>query len=366
MNIEKTKTEYLSKRNQLIALDANGLILDSCERLIPIKHWIGHSIFEVFDIFTGFEAEVLGLKHNQAHFLLPMLEFAFEEKQYCLSMEFFARSEQDGFFLMMSSEDDFWGRLRTMQQERNESVILLERIQEQEKALQEYTRRLEAVNNGLDRFAYIVSHDLKSPLRAIGNLSSWIAEGIETGDHSEIEEHLTLLKKRVGRMENLIEGILQYSRAGRINVSTESLNLPNLLNGLVELNFAGLNCELVLSPSIPPIIQTQKIALYQVFANLFSNIRKYGNQEKPQIRVEFSENDTEYEFGVIDNGPGIEPRFHQKIFEIFQTLQSKDHFESTGIGLTIVKKIIEEQGGRIWLDSDIGKGAAFYFTWPRS
>ena len=366
MNIQAIKSDFLAKRNQLILLGEDASLLDSCNSLIDLSQFVGKSIFEIFDIFAAFETEVLNLKSGDAPFLVPMLEFGFEGQQYSLSLEFMAREDGPGFFLLMNADDDFSLRLRKMQQERNESVILVERIKEQEKSLKEYTAKLETVNNSLDRFAYIVSHDLKSPLRAIGNLATWIDEGIETGDHSELDDYLKLLKSRVSRMENLIEGILQYSRAGREHIAKEETALIKMLEELAASNFEKTDYELVLSPLLPASIYTQKVALHQVFSNLLSNVRKYGNSEFHRVEVEFSEDNDFYLFAVIDNGPGIDQRFHGKIFEIFQTLQSRDKFESTGIGLTIVKKIIEEQGGKIWIESAEGKGATFRFTWPKN
>ena len=366
MNIQAIKSGFLAKRNQLILLGKDGRLQDSCNSLIDLREFVGKSIFEVFDIFTAFEDEVLNLKPSDSPFLVPMLEFEFAGQQHCLSLEFIVQDNEPGIFLLLNADVDFSLRLRKMQQERNESVILVEKIKEQEKSLKEYTSRLEIVNNSLDRFAYIVSHDLKSPLRAIGNLASWIHEGIETGDHSELNDYLKLLKGRVARMENLIGGILQYSRAGRVQVAKEETDLVQVLEELAALNFEKTPYKLVLSPALPQTILTQKVALVQVFSNLLSNVRKYGNSEFHRVEIQFSEDDDFYLFSVMDNGPGIEEKYHGKIFEIFQTLQSRDKFESTGIGLTIVKKIIEDQGGNIWVESEEGKGATFRFTWPKT
>lgn len=365
MNIQAIKSEFLAKRNQLILLDNKANLLDSCDSLIDLHKYCGQSIFEVFDIFAAFEEEVLNLKTGDVPFLIPMLEFSFADKQHCLSMEFIAKADNAGFYLLLTTDDDFSLRLRKMQQERNESVILVEKIRDQEKSLIEYTSRLETVNNSLDRFAYIVSHDLKSPLRAIGNLAAWIQEAIESGDHTELDSYLNLLKRRVERMENLIEGILLYSRAGRERIAKEETELRKMLEELAESNFENTRFEFLLSPAIPATIHTQKVALHQVFSNLLSNVRKYGNLDFHRVEIQFSEDDDFFSFGVIDNGPGIDARFHAKVFEIFQTLQSRDKFESTGIGLTIVKKIIEEQGGEIWIESELGAGTAFRFTWPK-
>ncbi len=114
-----------------------------------------------------------------------------------------------------------------------------------------------------------------------------------------------------------------------------------------------------------PVLFTDKIKIQQVFSNLLTNAIKYNDKEKIYIRVDMKETADKWEFSVEDNGPGIEPQYHEKIFVIFQTLNARDNFESTGVGLAIVKKIIEEEGGKIWIESEKGRGAKFCFTWPK-
>lgn len=231
--------------------------------------------------------------------------------------------------------------------------------------LKDYASKLESKIKELDQFAYIVSHDLKAPLRAIGNLTSWIREDLEGALTGDSKQNMELLISRVNRMEALINGVLEYSRIGRIQVKPELVDVHVLLTELIELLAPSPQVRITVDPSMPSFV-TRKILLSQVFSNLISNAIKHNDKQAPVINVGFNESKTGFDFFVEDNGPGIDREHHEKIFVIFQTLQSRDKFESTGIGLTIVKRIVEEQGGLIRVDSTPGKGSKFTFTWPNS
>lgn len=212
----------------------------------------------------------------------------------------------------------------------------------------------------LDQFAYIVSHDLKAPLRAISNLADWIEEDLGGKIESDVASHLSLLKQRVGRMGHLIDGILKYSRAGREPSLPQLVNCEQLIDELKLM--IGIDESIVLRTRQLPSIETDKLKLQQVFANLLTNAVKYGQTEKPTITVSYENRDGKAVFCVQDNGPGLSPEYHDKIFNIF-TMLDKPKDNSTGIGLAIVKKIVEERGGRVWVESEPGNGASFYFEW---
>ncbi len=233
-----------------------------------------------------------------------------------------------------------------------------------EAKMAEYLRNLEMTNKELDKFAYIVSHDLKAPLRAIGNLTGWIEEDMGNTLPDSVQSNFNIIKGRVVRMEALINGILDYSKASRNAGQNVSFDSKSVAQESFDLIGAGENCRLKITSGLPILI-TDKTKLQQVFLNLFNNAIKYNDKESPCIEVSASEEKNFWHFVVSDNGPGIDKQFHEKIFVIFQTLQARDEFESTGVGLAIVKKIIEEMGGQIWVESEPGSGAAFHFTWPR-
>ena len=229
--------------------------------------------------------------------------------------------------------------------------------------IEQNTIELEKKNKELDQFAYVVSHDLKAPLRGINNLSMWIEEDLEGKIETQTKNNLDLMRKRVKRMEGLIDGILQYSIAGRIKYDAISFSLNESLNELITSMTPSDKFKITIQEKLPKM-HTEKIAIEQVFSNYISNAIKYNNNPKPTISVTCKTKDGFYEFCVKDNGPGIEKEFFEKVFDIFQTLQSRDSFESTGVGLAIVKKMVEDKGGSVWIESELGKGSKFYFSWP--
>lgn len=226
-----------------------------------------------------------------------------------------------------------------------------------------YTRDLEKKNKELDKFASIVSHDLKAPLRAIGNLTGWIEEDAGESFTPEVKANFEIIKGRVKRMEQLINAILDYSKADRRKDEDVNIDVKKLIDETLEFIGHPENVK-VNFPNELPVLLTEKIKLEQVFSNLINNAIKYCDKPNVEVTISSVEDNGTYTFSIKDNGPGIEKQFHEKIFIIFQTLNRRDDVESTGVGLAIVKKIIEEQGGKIWIESEMGIGSDFKFTWP--
>ncbi|QRR03289.1 sensor histidine kinase [Dyadobacter sandarakinus] len=233
-----------------------------------------------------------------------------------------------------------------------------------ERKLHSYMHDLEKINAELDQFAYVVSHDLKAPLRAINNLSEWIEEDISHLLEGETRDQFRLLRGRVYRMEAFINGILSYSRAGRIKTTKEKILVRSVVDDLCE-TFSTKQALAFTVEGDPELeIISEKITLIQILQNLISNGIKYNDKEEVKIAVGWTARGNWLEFYVSDNGPGISKEYHDRIFVIFQTLQARDEMESTGVGLAIVKKIVDEKGGTIRIESEMGKGTTFFFTWP--
>ncbi len=231
------------------------------------------------------------------------------------------------------------------------------------KALEAYTSSLEKKNKELDQFAYITSHDLKSPLRGINNLTEWIEE--DMGDKLSLESkgYFKLMRGRVHRLESLINSILKFSRAGK-NMGDQTL-VPTKEIVLEILKFLNPspNCSVLFDEDLP-VISANRNDIKEVFQNFISNAIFHNNSANPIINITYKKEGQEFVFCVADNGPGIPEEFHEKIFTIFQTLERRDEVENVGAGLAIIKKIVEEYGGNIWLESSEGKGSRFYFSWP--
>ncbi|MBX2991194.1 MAG: PAS domain S-box protein [Bacteroidetes bacterium] len=224
-------------------------------------------------------------------------------------------------------------------------------------------KELEEINKELNDFAYIVSHDLKAPLRAIGSLADWLMNDYGDMLGNDGNEMLKVLLGRTKRMHDLIDGVLKYSRIGRTKGDTAPVELEKLVAGTVEMIDPPDHINVQIASPLPVVVG-EETRLQQVFQNLLSNAVKFMDKPNGKIRIGCERENGHWKFSVADNGPGIEEKHFAKVFQIFQTLAARDEFESTGIGLTIVKKIVELHGGRIWLESEVGKGTTFYFTLP--
>ena len=219
-------------------------------------------------------------------------------------------------------------------------------------------------NQELDQFAYIASHDLKAPLRAISNLSTWIEEDLKDKLPTETQHQMQLLRQRVARMENLINGLLEYSRVGRVQTASEVVNVGTMLAEIIDSLDPPPTFIIEIEPEMPTLT-TKTLLLRQVFTNLIGNAIKHHNRPDGHVNISVKDQGEFYEFVVADDGIGIDPEFHDKIFTIFQTLKSRDSKENTGIGLAIVKKIIESEGCTICLESQVSQGSTFRFTWSK-
>lgn len=254
-------------------------------------------------------------------------------------------------------------RLRETNQELQTALVEAENAR---KAAERATAAVSEAYRDLDQFAYVASHDLKAPLRGIANLAQWIQDDLEGQLTGDSREHLALLQGRVRRMEGLIDGILAYSRAGRTATAPEPTDTGELVNEAIELIAPPEQVKIRVADNMPSMM-AERVPLEQVFMNLVTNAVKYSSNftSQPRVDIEWRDTGDAFEFSVRDNGPGISPEYHKRIWGIFQTLAARDKVEGTGVGLALVQKVVESRGGKVSLQSEPGQGATFRFTWPK-
>jgi signal transduction histidine kinase len=245
-------------------------------------------------------------------------------------------------------------------------VLTRQELETRTEKLASLAAALKRSNEELDAFAYAASHDLRGPLRGIANLAQWIEEDLTATESlkPDTRDMLALMRSRMHRMEALIEGILQYSRAGRVTERATIVDTRRIVDDVVDLLTVTPHARIVVEDSMPTI-ESATAPLQQIFMNLIGNALKHNDAIEPVVRIRAADLGDYVQFSVQDNGPGIPAEYHDRIWGIFQTLEARDKVEGTGIGLSLVKKLAESQGGRAWVESAPGDGATFHFLWPK-
>ena len=253
---------------------------------------------------------------------------------------------------------------------RAEERAHLERLAESRRAAEKHARALAEVsaelvrsNHALEQVAYGASHDLKSPLRGISTVCDWLEEDLAGAMTDDTRKHLGQLRSRVRRMIAIVDGILAFARVGQKLTEPEPIDIGALLNDVRELVHVREGAVIDIAPGMPVALVRRQL-LEQVFSNLIGNALKYARRADARVAVGVAERGRFLEFWVTDNGPGIAPQHHERIWSLFQRLESQDEIEGSGVGLALVKKIVEGQGGRAWVESQPDHGATFRFLWP--
>ena len=246
--------------------------------------------------------------------------------------------------------------------ERKKAEEVLEKLNTD---LESTVRELMRTNKELQEFTYITAHDLKTPLRGIGTLAEWLSTDYADKFDEQGQKHVKLLVERAKRADKLVDSILQYSSAGHAREEQEQIDLNTVLPEIICEIDRTENIEITVENKLP-VLMCKKTHIIQVFRNLLSNSIQHMDKEKGRINVGCIEEEGFWKFSVADNGPGIDQKYFKKIFKIFQTLSPTDETESTGIGLSVAKKIVKLNGGRIWVESNPGEGSTFFFTLPKS
>jgi PAS domain S-box-containing protein len=239
------------------------------------------------------------------------------------------------------------------------NALSLELKHKAEKEKEQVLKDLKKSNAELNDFAHVVSHDLKSPLRSMNALISWMQEDYVAFLNQEEESHFEMLIKKVDKMDHLINGILKYASVDKVQKQVSNINLNTIVTDLLETIFIPPHIKIDIKKELP-IVKGDKFRLQQLFQNLLSNAIKYTNKDQGLVMIDCVSDGVYWRFSVQDNGIGIDEKYFKKIFKIFQVLEEGEN--STGVGLSIVKKIIEFYKGKIWLESSKNSGTTFYFT----
>jgi signal transduction histidine kinase len=242
-------------------------------------------------------------------------------------------------------------------------VAIFERLYCYQHALKQSVKEKEQINGQLERFMHVVAHDLKSPLSGIMGLLLLMKDEEEISKSTFLAEYTNMAINAASQLTDMITAILYYSRDHPFQHKEEEVDVNELLQQLIKLLFPPPHIKIQIAGELP-IVHTSRQKLQQVFQNLLSNAIRYNDKAAGIITVGVSDTDDFYEFYVKDNGPGIEEKDNERIFRLFEKVDHEDD-KGTGIGLNILKLLVETQGGKVWVASEPGAGSCFYFQWRR-
>ncbi len=241
-------------------------------------------------------------------------------------------------------------------------VSVFEKLYRYQYELKEAMTEKEKVNKQLERFMYVVAHDLKSPLSGAIGLLALINEDERIQNAPDLNEYMKIVLGATNHLTEMITSMLEYTRQSDVEQTIEEVNVHELVTQLSKLLFPPANIHIDTVGTLP-VLTTNKLKLQQVFQNLISNAIKYNDKKEGVITIGGADKGEFYEFYVKDNGPGVAKRDTDRIFKLFERLDNEGRGEGTGIGLNIFKLLVEEQGGKVWVDSLPGEGSTFYFLW---
>lgn len=234
-----------------------------------------------------------------------------------------------------------------------------------EHTVAERTAELATSNQELEHFAYIASHDLRQPLRKIRMCTEYLAEDYKQCFDEQAEQYLSYIFKSTDRMNALIDDLLAYSRVGKLEQTYQAIALETIVRQVIEdFSIEIEEQNATISWENLPTVRVNPSEIRQLFQNLLGNALKFTSDRSPEIKITATQQEQEWVISIQDNGIGIEPQYFQKIFQMFQRLHKISEYQGTGIGLAICQKVIYGHGGRIWVESELGKGSTFFFTLP--
>lgn len=244
-------------------------------------------------------------------------------------------------------------------------VITNFELRQKQKQLELEKKQLQKANEKLDQFVQMVSHDLKEPIMNMQAVSEWLQEDLSEKDYPNLGSNLNLMQERIAAMGKIVTGLLEYAMTNIQDLPKQEVHIGQLVQQILRGQDKAKDFTISVSENLPTLF-TEKILIQQVLTNLISNAIKYHDTGHGQLSIGFEQAGQMYTFYVQDNGPGIAPEHHQRIFGLYERLlRDANRSKGTGIGLATVKKIVEDKGGQVWVDSELGRGARFFFTWPK-
>jgi len=346
----------------LLVVDKDGKITTAnTEALTLFGYQKDELIGQKVEILMPHQLQSQHTAHREAYFLQPT------KRKMGSGLDLFGRHRDGGLFAVDISlaplDHDNQGNILV-------SIIDISDITESRRREAEYTLKLEKSNHELERsnqelnnFAYVASHDLKAPLRGIIQLASWIAEDLQDNIDEDTSKHLNLMKNRAARLEKLLDDLLAYSRIGRMHGEFKQIDITATLYNLFELLAPPPGFTLTCDDNLPEIV-TLSVPLEQIFRNLINNAIKHHDRDQGHIHIHAKPTENGYQFIIEDDGPGIPFDQHERVFRIFQTLKPRDEVEGSGMGLAIIKKILDYYNSNIMIESDGQRGTRMIFTWP--
>lgn len=353
---QKEQEERLFLLSLIAEKNINAVVI--CDKEGKIE-WVNKSFIEM----SGFSsAEIIGKKPGH---ILQGIETNLETVKYLSDQIKKGLPFNCEVLNYTKTREKYWVSIQGQALYNKEGEILkffaIEEDITQKKILEdqreELVQSLAKSNQELEDYAAIVSHDLKSPLRSIHSLLSWIKEDNDKIFSEETHQYFSMIENKVEKMDYLIDGILTYAKIDKIDVSKEKVNINEIVKNIIDIIHIPENINVIVKKQLPQV-RADRFRMQQLFQNLISNAVNYIDKPQGKVEIDFKENKREYIFSIKDNGPGIAKENQENIFKIFQSFTSSD--KSTGLGLSIVKKIIEKYNGKIWMESELQKGTTFF------
>jgi signal transduction histidine kinase len=353
------------------------LVDDRMENLLSLEHMLLADNRAFLQATSGNEALKQVLKHDDIGLIMLDVQMpdmdGFEvakllkanPKTRDISIIFVTAINRDEYYVLKGFEKgavDYLSKPLDINVTRAK-VDVFERLYFYQHELRQTLKEKELINGQLERFMHVVAHDLKSPLSGITGLLMLMKEEEEIFRSSFLTEYTDMAINATTQLADMITAILDYSRENQFHDKVEDVDVSDLLNHLCRFLFPPAHIRIELEEGLP-VIRTSRQKLQQVFQNLLTNAIKYNDKEQGMIFIGGRPDGEFYEFFVKDNGPGIEEKDNERIFRLFERID-KDDEKGTGVGLNILKLLVETQGGKVWVESVRGEGSAFYFQWRR-